>query len=525
MNSKLPFQTRHSRPLLLALIAFCLLLCIYFVIRFEGRWSETDTAVLARLIRIMVQEGRLIPQAETYAQGYGYPVIATTLVHLTGVDVTHFQLILAPLLVTWLILPAWLFYREVAGSSHLATLGVAFLLVQPEFLFVVLRSSHEKFARGFMFLSLFILFRSLRPGTKPRTTALLIPAFYLTNYALITTNSFLAASFIVTIAIAYLAISVLGRIKTTLSPRYPWLERRLLSITLTSAVLAFLFIFYLYEPAQINLQLVQSIWQGLGQLILSPQAQQVNPYSVIGAGWISLPAYLVISSANWLLLLASVVAWNYFGYQLLLKSSPKLQSQQLLWVVFGAFTLLGILAATADTTGGIAGNLQQRAFPTFTMLAVPMIIIAVSQSFLVHRLSNPAGATAVLAVLGILALFALLKVTHEQKLSNNWILYLPGELRAVQWFGDEASHATIWTDYNERVNTVTTVRNLPIPEHIELDAFTPDQSTTDYLNSSLISARGLRLGRSHPAASDTLRIYDNGQAHLLHRRPQTPYQR
>ena len=107
------------------------------------------------------------------------------------------------LLLCWVVLPAWLAYREFTRSEAAATLATLILLAQPEFLFPLLRGTHEKFTRGFMFLLLFLLLRSLRARSE-RLVVGLVAAFYLCAYAMIAFNSLMASSFLVAVGLSLL---------------------------------------------------------------------------------------------------------------------------------------------------------------------------------------------------------------------------------------------------------------------------------------------------------------------------------
>ena len=239
----------------------------YASMRYGKLWGETDTNVFAVLIRAMVDEAKLVPVQRVYPNGYGFPVLATYLVSISGLSVTGMQLAGGALLAVWVVLPVWLAYRELVGSARGATLATVLILIQPEFLFPILRGTHEKFTRGLMFLCLFLLVRSILARQTWRRFAALLLGFYLASYALITFNNLLATSFIVALGLAL----VLGLImRYLIAPRSDSSDtmRRLLYAVSISLLLAFLFTFYAYPPARHGLRIVESVWDRMAMLFL-----------------------------------------------------------------------------------------------------------------------------------------------------------------------------------------------------------------------------------------------------------------
>ena len=511
---------------LLAIVALVFVLALYYVIRYEGQWAETDTAVLTRLTRLLIEEETLIPEAEAYAQGYGYPVLASFVTQFTGISITQFQQLLVPFLAVWVIFPAWLFYREVTSSSLLASIGTTLLFLQPEFLFVVLRSSHEKFTRGLMFLALYLLIRSIYSRSTTSKFAALVISFYLTIYAVITNNSFLAISFIVTIMVAMLGVGLV----TLIQKQSPQSERAVLSrlqyVLLTSGLFAFAFAFYIYQPAITNFGLLQSIADKLATLLLGFETSNNNPYGVVNLGWINLPTYFLLSLSNWLLLIVAMVLWVWQTAQVLLLRRPfETGRLMLLWAFFGAFGFVGGLSIIADLSGAIAGNLQQRAFPSFIMIAVGLFVYSLrhllkkgERGFQMTRW----GFALSIVLFGVLGL---LKVTQEPNLGNNWVFYQQNELMALHWIDSQTVNNTIWTDFNERLNTAYDIQYGQSPNNNRLDAFTVEPETRYFLSSETLGLRSQRLGQPLPYPSDNSLIYDNGAAKIRFSRPETPYQK
>lgn len=520
---------------LLLLHIFVLSLAFYFVLRYRGMWSETDTNVLTRLIGYMIESGTLVPGKEAYAQGYGYPVLATFLIRLTGVDLLSFQLLFAPFLIAWVVLPAWLLYREFLQSSRGATLATVFLFIQPEFLFVLLRSSHEKFTRGLMLLAFYLLVRSLRARQRARQFVAFILAFYLSIYALITMNNLMATSYIAGLMLALLGLWFLGRLKLTTMTHVPLsLSKRFQYVVVISLLISFLFTFYAYQPAKKNIHTLDTAWNKITALILDFQfgtseneedSVVVNPYGVVNRDWVNYPTYLVFTAANWLILLGSTLIWLYQTFQLLYRRVRMNEQTLLLWTFFGSFSLLSALSIVADISGFLSSNLQLRIFPSFAMLAVAVVVSWLISAPIKRYWWSQTYRYTIAVTIAIFSVLSLIKATNEPLLTNNWIFTEQSEQQALLWVDKNSISSSTWTEVNERLTTIYETLHGPNHNQNRLDKATIEHDTTNFLISRLTQLRSTRFGSLLPAQADNLRIYDNGDSTIYRRRSVTPYQK
>jgi hypothetical protein len=518
-------RTRASTELIVLITAMTLV-AGYAAIRHGGLWGEVDTSTTATAMRAMLQEGQLIPQLVAYPNGYGFQALAVILVHVTSLSVAQLQIFGAALLAVWLVLPAWLAYRELTGSARGATLATALILVQPEFLFPILRGTHEKFTRGLMFLALYLLVRSILARGQTRRLAAFLLAFYLVIYALITFNNLMAFSFIAALGLALALNLGIWRVFAAHGDKSALTQRRLLYAVGISLLLAFIFTFYAYPPAQHGLNVVQSIGDRLALLFLQVEETTVNPYAVVSAAWISPLVYLLLSIANWLLLVLSFLFWTTQTLSWWRSHSwPDEPRVRLLWSLYGAFGFLGALSIAVDFSGALASNLQHRIFPTFAMLAAPVVA-----AWLVGRPeARPLAsrlARGVLAVtIAFLAVLAVLKATNEPAVSNTWLFYTPAEFVALRWMGTANPNDAIWTEFDQRL---LSAMNTCCSEELggrRLAGYRPQPGTRAFLISDVVQARGMRLGQPLPIDGDSLRAYDNGAADIYRLRPRTPFQR
>src|SRR5215470_3519017 len=196
--------SRRDGPLLwIGPLLYMLFVGLYFVGRYGRQWAEADSTTFINVIRPIIQEGRLVPvQGALYPNGYAYQAISAFIVGLSGIDLVTLQQIGYPLIAPLVVLPAWMLYRELTGSARGATITTILLFTQPEFLFVILRSSHEKFTRTLMLLCLYLLVRSFKLREQPWLLTKHVALFYIVTFAFIASNNLLAHSFIFAVASA-----------------------------------------------------------------------------------------------------------------------------------------------------------------------------------------------------------------------------------------------------------------------------------------------------------------------------------
>jgi hypothetical protein len=509
-------------------LLFTLGISLYFLTRYAGNWAEADSSTFANVLRAFLAGERLVPPlGPVYPNGFAFQTISATFVAVTGVDVLTLQQLIYPLGAVILVLPAWVAYRELTGSPRGAALATMLLFTQPELLFVILRSSHEKFTRTLLILCIFLLARSFRFRDRPGPLAIHVGLFYLVTFVLITSNNLLAHSFIAAAGMAM----VLGRL---LASRFPWasppdwhIVRRLNSVTIVGLLLVYLVTFYIYAPASHEFLVMKTLWDRLGALFLDVQTQSdrsyTEAYGAVTLGWRSVRLYLLVSVANWILLGASLVVWAHQAARWLwLRETPD-QRAWLVWLFYTVFALQGALSVVADASGALSSNLQHRLFPSFSMWSAALVGMALDR-WRPRRFATPlrlglVGGACCVAVLSVA------KATNEPLASNKWTFYRPAELAAFAWTDAHLQDVEVWTDYDERL--------LVARDTVSGDSSTGNRFqgsgmrpwTRDVLVTDVTRVRSHRLGRPLPVPPDALRVYDNGEAEVYHLRPQTPYQR
>jgi hypothetical protein len=527
MERSVYISHRTSHWLLLGPLLYMVVVGLYYVGRYGGQWAESDSASFTNAIRAFARAGRLIPvEGEVYPNGYAYQAISTFIIALTGLDAQTLQQLVYPLVASMLVLPAWVLYRELTGSARGATLTTVLLFTQPEFLFMILRSSHEKFTRTLTLLCLYFLVRSFKLRNRPWLFATHVGLFYLAAFALIASNNLLAHSFIFAVATALLLGWLLVKRNADLQQSRYILQRLLYTMVICLG-LAYVVTFHVYSPAQHDLLILQSISDRMAALFLDVQSTggqgATSPYTQVQTAWISLYVYFLGSIANWIILATSFAIWTRQGMRWLWRGeAPKTQVSSLLWLFYAAFAVQGVLSVVADVSGVLSSNLQHRLFPSFSTIAVALVGTALAQ----WRPRRFAQAIQLGLTIGIfcIAILSVLKATNEPALSNKWTFYRSGELAVLKWSDAHLQNAEVWTEFDERlVVALSTARERSTNQNGFITS--PLRPTTDnMILSSITRLRSSRLHHLLPVPPDTFRVYDNGEAELYHVRPRTPYQ-
>jgi hypothetical protein len=499
---------------------------LYFLVRSGGHWAESDSATFTNVLRTFTEDGRLVPpDGAIYANGITFQAISAYIVSLTGLEVVTLQQLVYPLVACLVVLPAWILYRELTGSARGAAIAAMLLFTQPDFLFVILRSSHEKFTRSLMLMCVFLLVRSFRVGEQPRRFAAHVGMFHIVAFALIASNNLIAHSFIFALIIAVTAGRLVQKRTPALMQQNRVIFHRLQYALLTCIALVYVFTFYLYPPALHEISVLKSIWDQMAALFLnSEESSTTNAYAVVSTGWLSVQIFFLVSIANWFILMVSFVIWVRQGFRWLVRGElPASQTALLVWLLYAAFALQGLLAALADFSGALAGNMQQRLFPSYSIVAVALVASSLAE-LRPRRLEMPTrvGLATGICVMAVLSVF---KATNEPLVSNGWMIYQPEELVALEWSDAHLDNSTIWTDYNERLVVASdTVEGHSERGNVLEWGYGRSLTTRDVVLTDLTRVRSSRLDAPIPVPPDALRVYDNGEAEVYHLRPESPFQ-
>jgi hypothetical protein len=503
----------RTRQELLALLGLALVAAIYFVVRYGGRWSEADSGALTQAIRVVVDSAQLAPNASgMYQNGYGYQAVSMAIMAFTGLSVETLQQMVYPLVSAVLVLPVWTLYRELTGSSRVASLATLLLLLVPEYLFAVLRASHERLDRAFLFTALWLLVRSLRFRGDPARFTAHLGLVLLASYGLIATNGMFGMSFVLAIATA-LAISSLARRAPDGVRDHAIAATRLLRwVSAAMVMLVAIFVLFVYPPFGESLRILSAIPGTLVRLIVSGGV--VDPYAGVLTAWVSPVVYLLLSMVNFLMLGASALVWLWLGWSWFRGRRRSSVGMWMLWVLYAAFAVQGAASILSDRTGSLTGNVLYRVFAVFATMAAPLVAVALSRWHPRPWLRNVAVAAVAAA-----AVCAFLKSTLDPELSNKWLFYTAAEVQGLRWADDHQRSTTTWVGPDDRLAAAYQMEVGDPAGANRWDTYDLKPGTQSFLVSDPIRLQSARLGKVMPPLGSADVVYDNGQVQLYHSPP------
>lgn len=512
-----------NRGVVVVLFGAALAAGIYWVLRAGGRWAEGDSARMAVSIRQVAESGQLAPDVSgVYPSGYAYQVVSLATVAFTGVDVLTLQQIVYPLVSAALVLPAWALYREVSGSVRVAAVSTLMLLLVPEFEFTVLRGSHERLDRTFTLILLWLVARGFRRRSGMPIFVAHVALVTLMAYGFIATNVLFGISFAIAVAFAAGASWIMSH---RLPMRADAVRRLahdswqyLAWVSVLIGMLVLIFILFVYPPAGNTLRAISTVPTQILRLLLGGEPAS-DPYRTFTSAWIHPLAYLVLSLGNIVVLAGSAVVWAWLGRRWLRGKSAPSFGLWIMWLLYGALALQGILAVLADLTGALGGNLEYRLFVSFTVVAAPILASVVGR-WRLGRFTAAGGGVLV----ALLAVVALLKATNEPAVSNQWTFYTADELRALEWADGHQRSTYTWVGQDERLAAAHMLA-AGRPQNANQWVFKePEPSVRSFLISDVVIAQSARVQRPIPSVGDEQRVYDNGTVQVYRQRARAAFQ-
>jgi hypothetical protein len=515
-NATQPTALR-SGPWVILLLLFGLLVAGYYVLRYHGLWMETDSATITLTIESVRKQAVLLPTRWSYQNGFGYQAVSTTLFFATGLTTQTLQTIVYPFLAAaGLSLTSFLFFREVLRDHRAAALASMILIFQPDILFVTMRGSHEKMTWPLMMLALAFLYRSF--GQPLRKMVVYVVLYYLVVFALDTTNVFFGSVFLVAVVLSMTLGFFLFRFWPTRPPPLPRQDvQRLMYISLSGGILIFIFIMYLYPPALANLRMMQGILNQISALLLSFEIK-AQPYGSITLSWINPQVYLLLTAFTWLLIAASFLEWLRHGWKMLKGQAARGLVENLDWLLYTGFAIQIAVSILVDFSGALSANMQLRLFPSFTIMAIVLLVRSLRRIFTASSLQiNPRRvilwSSAVLSAWFTLA--TVLKATNDPSLCNKWTFYLPPDKAALHWVDGHLRKEDFWNGIDERLNTIYNFYYLLDSQGENTFRYGNVNPVTRFvLATELDRLRMKRLGITMLPVSYWDQLYDNGQAQV-----------
>ena len=522
---KKPANRLDERILLCFLVMFGLCLAFYFTFRYGGTWIENDSAVLTGYITAMQREGDLTPDGATYQHGFLFQALSVLISDLSGITISSLQRLIFPFLsITILVISAWYFFNQATNDTRQTALAVLLLCLQGDVLFVIFRGSHEKLDWPLIMLSLGLLFNSYKQGGKKLIVC--IALFYLLAFAQVSVNIFFATTFLTAILLSMVTGRLIQFIKSRRSVFSGAEAERLLYITLSVSIIAFLFISYIYPPALNNLHTMENIFQKLVSLLVNP-ALATRPYDYISIGWINNETYLSLSTFTWLLIFGSMGFWIKRGWRLINGQEPFRLKNQLDWLLYTGFAFQVGASMVIDLSGALGKNLQLRVFPGFTVVAVLILskgLLGLLPIIKLIPVTRKALSLVMVFFVAWLPVAAVLKASNEPILSNQWMIYSESEVEAVDWAIEHLEQAQIWTGIDNRIMHAFNIERGTSHDKI-LVAFSNFENIRHVVLSQKEVLRATRIGFSLPPTFGWMTLYDNGEVQVFKKPPVTPFQK
>jgi len=528
-QSKLGPQTSI---LLVILIISAILIGLYWRSRYGGDITEGDSQRMTADINNVYTSETINPSnGAIYVSGFGFPVIMTFISHLTNLSVHDLQLD-SPIWFGPLILIAFLAYRELLRSAIAALTACFLLMLMPDFVFYIMRLSHEKATWMFALLLVYLLARSYRM-TSLRAVTVNGILFYLVFWAMASTNVFFSSTLLTATAFSFVACQLLLRLNRFIqfSINISVITRFIL-ITLTGFVVIYSVIAYIYPPAKSYYYYLPIFQNRLQTLFIGEQSTQIISSAGIAPAltWRSSLTYLLLTIPQWTIVLISAASWIAIAWSLVRK---KFNSQLLLiWLLYGAVTFQALIAIVIDTGGFLLiENLTVRLFTTLALFAAPLashLIIRVLTTLMNReRRVQMLSVVALTIVVAFSSLFMLLKIVNDPVVSNLWIFYLPQQVAGVAWLEDHLVNQQVYVDL------------FPIKRDAFLFDNPTDNQTLNYyfsgstesinrfsyiLTSQITQYQANLTHATLPMTVSYDQIYDNGDVKIYRFRPRNPFQ-
>lgn len=520
----------------IAIIIYAFGIYSYATLRFAGNWNENDTMVMTRSIATAQQHGSILRSEVPYGNGFTFHAATLFLQEISGVSLQTLQIYVYPSLAAFIPLIAYTAYRSLTGSSFIALLSTLMLYLQPDFLFVTWRGSHEKITWSLLFMLLFLISESFSKSFSRMSLVRYVLLFYIVGFAFVSASAFFASSFAASLAIAYIIGSVFLAIRVFRSgdsDEHIAIEigrrvRRLLYISLALAVLLYLFFFYVYPPSLSLLLAFRTLLEGLGALFLN-RTPEANPYGYVSATWTDAWLFPVLISSTLTILITASLVWLARAYKLLFSKDltrPEINSLLIL-LFYAAFALQLVLSVIPDLTSAGSSNLQVRMLPQLMLAAIPLVALGVEAltKYIRRRpVYNLAFTGVAFIVAGTLSVMAAIKITNEPLLSNNWTFTTESERTAGNWVIKHSIHPAVWTGVDDRLHTAVVFENPYLSPRAFRAGVVPPDDARHYLVSDIEMLRWKRQRLPELYLIEENLIYDNGDVRIYHRRPRTIYQ-
>lgn len=527
------FGARDVRHVLVAM-AIGIAFGGYFVMRYGGYWAEHDSRFFVAATDELIDQGRFLYDG-SYTHGYTYPVWLAMLALLTGLETGELTRFYTPILGNLLVaLIAFVTFRRFLNSQNLGLLATTTIFLVPELVFTVSRGNHEKLAISLTLLTSLAILRSFSELRRRRPRWNVYAGwtilFYLAIFALISVNIIfgLAVLGAWTVTLFFVGSLAWGR-KKQAREQLRLAARRMAPLIGSSWILAFLIAWYVYPPMKTDINHLKRSFANILVFLTVDTETTAAPYTAIGSQWVNQTVYRGLTLFRWLLFAGSGVAALVLGVRTLFRPQGVRIERIILLGLYITFGLELALSVVADFSGLRFGdNLQVRFFTYFGLFATPMFVLAVRATLrrLARWIPERPLRTVVVGFVVFLAVASVLKATLDPLVSNNWIFYHPAEIEAIRTWAEHSERRTLYIGDEIRLFPawiMTYQEGLPNNNFVDSGAYDP--RTAHAFTSRIKQAQASAWLSPLSPITQQNRVYDNGEAQIYHRIPQTPLQR
>jgi len=508
----------QSHKIFALILIYAIASHLYFIFRYGGHWLCSDTSVITRITSSVYDSGQIFaPGAQYYTHGFGYPVTASIHALIAGVPVQTYQQYLHPILGVIPILLAYPFFLRVTKSKKVALLSTFLLASIPEVLYETSRGTHATFTYTMIILSAYVLAVIVDPRIGFRKSLRMWVILGLALFALISFNAMMATAFIFAIIIFFLIGSIFyGRLKNVVVPSRLFLGS-ILGVTLLA-----LMVYCIYPPAGGVFDFVTRTGGAITQLVpgaVTPGLTVPSSYQYVQEAWRSIPTYLFLTMANWIVGLLSLICWGAAIYLLIIR---RRECTPAFLLVLSLYTGLGIVLAASlisDWIGGEAAmNLELRVFPLLMIFGAPLAGVLVFK--IINYTKRGKLKVASLTILSVLiVLFAVnapLKATTEPSLSRHWNFYSATEESGLRWISIDGETVSLWKGaepegWENRLNTLSVLLGCYNIRDV------PEEKADYVLVSDIIRRRSGVVNIPIPDISASSKIYAAGDVAIYRR--------
>jgi hypothetical protein len=520
---------------LLPVLLYSLLVTVYIVLRYGVYRGEPDTSVFTAAIRDMFDQGVLVPRGTVYTHGFSYQTVSVYLLNLCGLPVQLLQIVIYPL-VMGVILPilGYSLFKLLLGEARTAMLATLFLFLQPEFLFVISRGSHERVTWVLTITALLLLAKSSATITSYHVFVPSVLLFYVVTFALSTSNSFFSSSFVSAIVFSLAVYHVLKQIglkHSALVRTDNWVRAfgRLKYIVPSCLILVYLVLFFVYTPAQHwFFTALRATTDRVSALFLSVEAtaEIAETYAPITYGWTSRYVYFGLTVFNYFVLLVSFAEWLVRSWKYFLRGESDNPPALLLWILYPAFVFQFVTSIIVDLAGVLSNNLQLRLLTPLMLLSIPLAVAAIVRlakwSYRGGSLSGRLVRVGLVLLTSWFGAAALIKGTNDPTVSNVWLFYRADEKQALVWTEGHLVNSEIWDGPDARLKIMLSLESIGGEGGNRYYGGLFRDTTRYVIGSSVSRAYSARRKIPFPNMQAAHITYDNGTVSLYQYRPNIP---